>query len=164
MPLQYTAIRPRITRRLVGCSAIFSLAGILAGCGDPSSPEQQVRDVIGQMELAAEARDVGDLMKHISEDYRDPNGLGAQEAASYARGYFIANQSIHLLTRIEEIEFPSDGEARARVLVGMVGRDADTAGQSSDLGDLAADLYEFKIALRRENEEWKVSFAERLRQ
>jgi hypothetical protein len=160
MPLQYTAIRPSFSRRLLRWSAVFAQVILLAGCGDANSPEQQVRDVIGKMELAAEARDVGDLMEHLSEDYRDPNGLGAQEAARYARGYFIANQSIHLLTRVEEIEFPTAGEARAKVLVGMVGRDADALGESFDLANLAADLYEFKIALRREDDEWKVSFAE----
>jgi hypothetical protein len=42
----------------------------------------------------------------------------------------------------------------------MVGRDADALGESFDLANLAADLYEFKIALRREDDEWKVSFAE----
>jgi hypothetical protein len=40
--------------------------------------------------------------------------------------------------------------------VGMVGRDADAAGK----WDLAADLYEFKVTLRQEEGEWKVSFAE----
>jgi hypothetical protein len=83
--------------------------------------------------------------------------MGPQEMARYVRGYFIANQSIHLLTRVEDIEFPTDGEARAKVLVGMVGRADD------DKWDLAADLYEFKIALRREDDQWKVSFAQRSR-
>jgi uncharacterized lipoprotein len=137
----------------------IALVITVAGCGHPDSAEQQVRDVIGQMELAAEARDTGELMEHLSEDYRDPNGRGPQEAARYARGYFIANQSTHLLTRIEDIEFPTEGEARAKVLVGMVGSDADAASK----WDLAADLYEFKIALRREDDEWKVSFAEWVR-
>jgi hypothetical protein len=132
----------------------------LAGCGNANSPEQQVREVIGQLEAAVEARDVSALMEHISEDYRDPNGSGPQEASRYARGYFIANQSIHLLTRIETLEFPSDGEARAKVLVGMVGQDADNNADDAGKWDLAADLYQFKIALRREDGEWQVTFAE----
>jgi len=136
--------------------ATFGALLALAGCGDADSPEQQVREVIGQMEAAVEARDVSALLAHLSEDYRDPNGSGPQEASRYARGYFIANQSIHLLTRIESLEFPSDGEARAKVLVGMVGQDADAAAT----WDLAADLYQFKIALRREGGEWQVTFAE----
>lgn len=137
--------------------------GALAGCGDANPPEQQVREVIDQMEVAAEARDVGELMEHLSEDFRDVNGMGPEEAARYARGYFIANQSIHLVTRVEQIEFPTDGEARARVTVGMVGRDAAAAADAIDLTSLAADVYEFKIALRREDDEWRVTFAEWLR-
>jgi hypothetical protein len=135
---------------------LAALAALLTGCGDSDSPEQQVRQVIDEMETAAEARDVGDLLRHLSDEYRDANGMSAQEAVRYVRGYFIANQSIHLLTRIEQIEFPLPDEARARLLVGMVGRDADAAGN----WDLAADLYEFKVTLRQEGGEWRVSFAQ----
>lgn len=128
----------------------------LASCGDADSPEQQVREVIDEMETAAESRDVGDFVEHLSAEYRDENGKSPDEAARYARGYFIANQSIHLLTRIEQIEFPLPDEARVRVLVGMVGRDGDATSR----WDLAADLYEFKLALRQEDGKWKVTFAE----
>lgn len=140
-------------------SLIFIPLVLLAACSDSDSPEQQVRAVIEQMEQAAENRDVGDLAAHLSEDYRDANGMGAEEAARYARGYFIANQSIHLLTRIEELTFPTDGEARAQVLVGMLGRDAAESNQ----WDLAAELHTFKIALRHEDGEWKVTFLEVMR-
>jgi len=133
----------------------FALA--LAACSDTSSPEQQVRAVIEQMEQAAESRDVGDLKAHLSEDYRDANGMGAEDAVRYARGYFLANQSIHLLTRIEELTFPAPDEARAQVLVGMLGRDA------ADQWDLAAELHTFKIALRREDDRWKVTFLQVMR-
>ena len=153
MPLQSIAIR----------MILLAAALICAGCGSSDSPEQQVRTVLEQMETAAEARDVGELMEHISEDYRDSNGLGPQEAARYVRGYFIANQSIHLLTRVEDITFPIADEARAKVLVGMVGREAATTNDSSDWGDLAADIYQFEITFRREDEQWKVSFARWLR-
>lgn len=132
-------------------AALFTLAA----CSDPDSPEQQVRQLIEQMETAAEARDVSDLVEHLSPEFRDANGMTPEEAARYVRGYFVANQSIHLLTRIEQVEFPLPDEARARVLVGMVGRDADAAGK----WDLAADLYEFDLTLRREDGEWKATFA-----
>ncbi|HEY0941296.1 MAG TPA: hypothetical protein VGE08_14445 [Steroidobacter sp.] len=129
--------------------------GMLAACGNSDSPEQQVRTVIDQMERAAENRDVGELTEHLSEDFGDSNGNGREEIARYLRGYFIANQSIQLLTRIEQLEFPADDEARAQVLVGMVSRDAAATNQ----WDLAADLQAFDIALRREDGAWKVIFA-----
>lgn len=87
-------------------------------------------------------------------------GVLTQAAARHVRGYFITNQSIHLLTRVGQIEFPADGEARAKVLVS---RDAAAAADSLDLASLATDLYEFKLALRREDGEWQVTFAEWLR-
>jgi len=142
--------------RTVHRSLVFTALLALAACGSKDSAEQQVRAVIGQIEQAAENRNVGDLKAHLSEDYRDANGMGAEEAARYVRGFFIANQSIHLLTRIEELSFPTDGEARAQVLVGMLGRDSLAADQ----WDLAADMRTFKIALRREDDEWKVTFLE----
>jgi hypothetical protein len=134
---------------------ILLIAGLLAGCGDAESPEQQVRKVIDAIEVAAEQRDVSDLMQHVSKNYRDGNGDGPDEASRYVRGYFIANQSIHLLTRVEEIQFLSSDEARANVLVGMVGREAAASGS----WDLAADLYEFDVALLREDGDWKVTYA-----
>jgi hypothetical protein len=143
--------------RTVHRAWVFMTFVVLAACGDKDSPEQQVRAVIEQMEQAAESRSVGDLKAHLSADYRDANGMDAEEAARYARGYFIANQSIHLLTRIEELTFPTDGEARAQVLVGMLGRDA------ADRWDLAAELHTFQIALRREDDEWKVTFLQVMR-
>jgi hypothetical protein len=148
-----------VRNRLLSFVAVLAVAG----CSPADSPEQQVRTVIGQMEVAAEARDVGELMEHLSEEYRDSNGMGPQDAARYVRGYFMANPTIHLLTRIEDIEFPIEDEARARVLVGMVGRDSAAASPGANWRDLTADVYEFKVVLRREDDEWKVSFAQWLR-
>jgi hypothetical protein len=132
---------------------------LFAGCSDDGSPEQQVRAVIESMELAAEARDVGDLMEHISANYRDAQGQDRAEASRYARGFLLANQSVHLLTRIESLEFPSADEARVKLQVGMAGRGGvqESAGGSAGL---SADLYNFDVALVREDGEWKVSYAD----
>ena len=135
---------------------LLTALAALTACGNSDSPEQQVRAVIDKMETATEARDVGGLAEHISPEYRDSSGMSAEDAARYVRGYFIANQSIYLLTRVEQVEFPLPDEARARVLVGMVGREADAASN----WDLAANLYEFKVSLRQEDGDWKVTFAE----
>ena len=133
--------------------AFVGMLAVLAGCSDDASPEQQVRAVIDSMEVAAEARDVGDLMEHVSPAYRSADGLDSAEAARYLRGYFVANQSIHLLTRIESLEFPTPDAARVKLQVGMAGRGAQGAA------DLSADLYDFDVALVREDGEWKVSYA-----
>lgn len=152
--MRRVANRPARLRRTKPCAALLIVA--LAGCGRAPSPEDEIRAVIGALESAAEARDVGDLMQHVSSAYRDAYGSGSREASRYARGYFIAHQSIHLLTRVESLEFPSPEEARAKVLVGMVGREADAASA----WDLAADLYEFDVSLVKEDGDWKVTYAQ----
>jgi hypothetical protein len=134
---------------------LAALAAIVAGCGDTDSPEAQIRSVIERIELAAEARDVSDVLEHVTLEYRDHHGNDRDEVARAMRGYFIANQSIHLLTRVEELSFPAEDEARATVLVGMVGRDAAAANS----WDLAADLYRFEVAIVRDEGEWKINWA-----
>ncbi|SRR5512138_1940541 len=136
---------------------LVALAAIVAGCGEQDSPEAQVRAVIDRMELGAENRDVGDVLDHVSATYRDDHGNGREEVGRLLRGYFIANQSIHLLTRIESLSFPAEDEARATVVVAMVGRDA----AASNAWDLAADLQTFDIVLIREGGDWKVTWARR---
>ena len=71
-------------------------------------------------------------------------------------GYFIANQSIHLMTRVDSLIFPQPDEARATVTVGMVGREADAA----TAWNLAADVYEFDVVLIRRADTWQVTRAQ----
>lgn len=135
-----------------------SLAALLmTACSSPDSPENQVTQVIGRMEGAAEARDVGDFMESIATDFRGRSGEGPDELRRYVQGYFIANQSIRLLTRIDSIEFPHPDEARVRVTVGMAGREAGAA----DAWNLATDIQTFEAVLRPEGGEWKVIYAGR---
>jgi len=71
--------------------ATFLIAGS-AGCADSDSPEAQVRATIASIEEAAEARDVGGVLEHVSAQFRDGYGQGPSELSRYLRGYFIANQ------------------------------------------------------------------------
>jgi|HigsolmetaAR201D_1030396.scaffolds.fasta_scaffold01210_2 uncharacterized lipoprotein YajG len=141
-------------RTCVFLSSLVALL-VLTACSDPESPDAQVRRVIDALEQAAEARDVGDLMRHVSTSYRDADGRDAKELSRYVRGYFIANQSIHLLTRVNSLEFPADDEARAHVTVAMVGREAAEA----NAWNLAAEIRDFAVTFRREDGDWKVTHA-----
>lgn len=146
-----TLLRSPISR----VALVWISLGLLTACSDGTSPDQQVRAVIESMEVAAEQRDVGELMEHISANYRDGQGQDRAEASRYARGYFVVNQSVHLLTRIESLEFPAPDEARVKLQVGMAGR----AGEQGAAG-LTADLYDFDLVLIREGDDWKLSYAD----
>lgn len=131
-----------------------SISAALIACSGADSPDTQVRKSIAAIEEAAEQRDVGAVTKHLSEQVHDAYGRNPRELAQYLRGYFIANQSIHLLTRINSLDFPTQEEARAQVTVAMVGREAD----ESNAWNVAGDIHDFDVTFRRENDAWKVIY------
>jgi hypothetical protein len=143
-------------RRFLGVAAWVVIG--LAGCGAPDSPEVQVRAVIAAAEQAAEARDVSAVMELVSPDYADADGRQAAELSRYLRGYFIANQAIHLLTRIDSLEFPATDVAEVELTVAMVGRDAE----AESAWDLAADIHTFRLTLMEQGGDWRVTHADRL--
>ena len=142
-------------RILIASLALAML--IFAACSSSDTPEAQVRKSLAAMEAAAEERDVSEVMEWVSPEFRSPYGHNPDELRKFLYGLFIANQSIHLLTRIDSLEFPAPDEARANVTVAMASREAE----SSNAWDLAAEIHEFEVTLRREQYAWKVLYAER---
>ncbi len=142
-----------ISRRRLFLAAVVVT---IVACGEKSSPEQQVRAVIAEAERSAEARDLSAAMHLVSDEYSDRGGRDKSQLRDFLRGYFVLNQSIHLLTRVEAVEFPAEELARAKVTVGMLG----TRGGESEDWSLAADVYEFDVELVREGSEWRLLHAE----
>jgi outer membrane biogenesis lipoprotein LolB len=136
------------------CFALWVVMSLLSACGAPDSPESQVRKAVAQMETAVEARSTSDVLEWLSDSYQDGYGGTRQDASQYLRGYFIANQSIHLLTRVDSVEFPIPEEARVKLSVGMVGREA--AGSND--WNLAAELYDFDVTMKQQDAGWKVTY------
>jgi len=131
---------------------------LLAACGRESSPEHQVRDTIAAGERAAEERDAGALIDLVSARYSDDEGRDAELMAQYVRAYLLTHPSIHLVTRIESVEFPYRDLARVRVTIGSLAR--ENAATSLDL---AADVDELEIELTREGDDWRVTRASHAR-
>lgn len=124
-------------------------AALLAACGSPSSDEQQVRDLVRAAEAGAEARDVSDVLEVVATDYSDSQGLDRQQLQTFLRSYFLANPRIEVLADVEDLEFPVEGLARARVDVTVL-----------PAGDQAALLVEF----RKQDGKWRVARADRARE
>ena len=148
---------PQVSRFGVrwAASCVAAVAITLGGCGPEETPEARVRAVIAAGEAAAEERDLAGLMDLVSDGFRDDRGGGREELKQYLRGYLVMHQSVHLLTRIDGIEFPYRDYARVRLTVGTLGREA--AGAAAF--DVAGDVYEVALELRLEGDEWKVTRA-----
>lgn len=133
---------------------IALLLGVLSACGSKSTPEEQVRAVIAAAETGAEARDLSAVMDLVAEGYTDTRGQDKAAIRDLMRAYFIVNQSVHLLMRVDSIDFPADELAAARISVGMLGR------QSQEDWKYAVDVYEFDVRLLNEDGEWRLQSAE----
>jgi len=131
---------------------VAALVLLSAACGPRETPEAQVRSVIAQGEQAAEARNLSGLMDLVSPSYRDEQGSGPEELATYLRGYLVTHQSIHLLTRVETIEFPYRDMAKVSLTLGTLGR--ETAAATAF--DVAADVYFVDLELQLEDGDWRV--------
>ncbi len=131
-----TARMPKLNRRgetdgrgLLQCAFLASCVLVLAACGpEPGTPEEQIRSLIALGEQAAEERDVGDLADLVAEYYADRHGHDKTRLLQTVRIYFVRNQSIHLITDIKTIEFPTDRRAAVTMTVAMAGRDATRDG------------------------------------
>jgi hypothetical protein len=130
---------------------LAALAVLATACG-ASDPEADIRALIAAAEEAAEARDVGFFSGVFSDRYGDVRGNDREAMIRTLRGYFIANQRIEIVSRVDEVVITGDGTARAVVHAGMVGRRAD-AGL---IDGLDADLYRFELELVDDGDYWKV--------
>jgi hypothetical protein len=148
--MRFTA--PAFRSRLV---MLAVLATFIAGCGESQTPDALVRAVVARGEQAAEARDLSGIMDLVAPAYTDGQGGGRDELKQYLRGYLVAHQAIHLLTKVESVEFPYRDMAQVSLTLGTLGRDAAAATAF----DLAADVYDVELELKLDDGEWRVTRA-----
>ena len=120
----------------------------LVACGDPPTPpEQAVRAWVSNGQQAAEDKDRRALLKMISPAYADARGNSRDEIESLFRLYFLRQNSIALLTKIESLRIIGDSAAELELSVGMAGTNDGVLGFS-------ADAYRFEMELERDGDEW----------
>jgi hypothetical protein len=142
-----------MTLRTIAAATLLAL--LVSACGPGGTPESQVRAVVAQGEEAAEARDLSALVNLVSPGFQDGRGGNRDDLKQYLRGYFVTHQSIHLLTRVDSVEFPYSDMAKVSLTLGTLGR--ETAGGSAF--DLAADVYDVELELQLEGGKWRVTRA-----
>lgn len=129
---------------------IFSLiCAYLAGCGGGAdeAPEQALRAWVDTAEAAAEEKDRRGLLAMISENYVDSRGNDHEQIGNVLRVYFLRQQSIALLTSIDDIVVMGDTAAQVNLTVGMAGTGAGALG-------IRADAYNFELELESTDDEW----------
>lgn len=130
---------------------------VVGACSKTTTPEQRVRQFLDRAEQAAEQKDMRTLRGSVSEHYSDADGRDRRMIEGILRLYVLRHESIHLLTRIESIEFPKPSEAHVSIYVAMAARPIANAAQ---LAAFRADLYRFDLVLAEEDSQWRVQQAD----
>jgi hypothetical protein len=137
--------------------ALLGFCLLALACADRTPPEERVREVLAALEESAQQRDAGAMKQHVSEAYSDAHGNDKRAIAQLVAFHLLRNQSVYLLTRVQDVEIAAPGEARASVLVAMAGTPIETL---EALLELRADLYRFDLGFREEDGAWRVRSAE----
>ena len=133
------------TLRLMLCITLCS--GLMA-CGDPPAPpEEAVRAWVAEGQRLAEEKDRKGLMDLISPAYADARGNERGDIENMFRVYFLRQNSIKLLTSIDDIRVFGDDAAELDLTVGMAAANEGTFGFS-------ADAYNFEMELIRDGDDW----------
>lgn len=136
--------------RTVQIGLIFVL---LAGCGGAAEPGARtdptgaLRDWIEAAEARAEDKDRRGLLAMISESYADARGNDREKIGNIIRMYFMRQQSVAILTSIDDIEVMGDTAANVTLTVGMAGKNASALGVS-------ANAFNFELELENPDDEW----------
>jgi hypothetical protein len=135
---------------------LLPLLFAVTACSKSQTSEDRLRSLLTQAEEAAEKKEIGKLRGFISTRYSDDEGRDQRTIDGILRIYLLRHGTVHLLTRIERIEFPQPTQADVVMHVAMAGRPLASA---AELASFSADLYRLELRFGEEDGEWRVQRA-----
>jgi hypothetical protein len=126
-------------------------AALAGGCGS-NDPTAEIRALLAEAEQAAEARDTSFFRNLIGVGYRDAQGNDRDQVIGLLRGYFIANQKVEIVSRVDEVLLEGADAAHAVVHAGLLGQRAGAAM----LGGIDGNLYRFELELVHDGGQWQI--------
>jgi hypothetical protein len=127
------------------------LLGAALACGEAKTPEQEVRAVLAALEAAAEGGQAGDFTELVSARYEDPYGHDREKLRAFVAFHVMqSGRGREVIVRVRDLQFPEPERAAVTLAVGLAG-----AGSR-----LAAEVYAVDLDLAREDETWRVSWAQ----
>ena len=129
------------------------LLAALLGCGEAPTPEQEVRAVLDALEAAAEGGDASAFADLVSAAYSDPYGHDRERLRAFVAFHVMqSGRGREVIVRVRDVSFTDETRAVATLAVGLAG-----AQGSRGLG---AEVYAVDMDLVREDDAWRVTFAQ----
>jgi len=140
-----------------GITARFLISAFLCAClpacsGPAEGPDEAIRSWVRQGQELAEAKDRRGLVDMISPNYTDARGNSRDDIENMFRIYFLRQNKVALITRIEELNTFADSAAELVLTVGMAGTNDGTFGFS-------ADAFRFEMEFELDDDEWLLTSA-----
>lgn len=140
-----------------GITARFLISALLcvclSACGGPvEGPDEAIRSWVRQGQELAEAKDRRGLVDMISPTYTDARGNSRDDIENMFRMYFLRQNKVALITRIEELNTFADSAAELVLTVGMAGTNDGRLGFS-------ADAFRFEMEFELDGDEWLLTSA-----
>ena len=126
---------------------IFSCSILVACGGEAVDPEDELRQWVATMEVAAEEKDRSGMMDGISENYADGRGNTRKDIGDRLLVVFLRQQPVAIVSTIDEITVIGGSAAKLDLTVVM-------AGTNSGVFGLSADAYRFALELEKESDDW----------
>ena len=137
----------KLTRTLF---TVALLACLAQGCGGPpSAPEEELRAWVARGIEAAENKERRELMEMVAAAYVDARGNERDDIEGMLRVYFLRQNRIALLPKIEEITLYDETAGKIVMTVCMAGTNDGALGFS-------ADAYRFALELEKAGDEWQL--------
>lgn len=135
---------------LFGTFLLFIFFCITSCSDEVTSPEEEIKQYIKSGKLATEERNHSELADLIDERYKDQRDWNKLDIKKVARAYFFTHKNIHLLTKIDSIDFQNKNSAFVVLHVAMAG---NVITDLNSLSSLRARIYKFELQLIK-NDVW----------
>jgi hypothetical protein len=129
------------------------LLAALAACGAAPTPEDEVRAALAALEAAAERGAVSDFAEWVSASYSDPYGHDREKLRAFVAFHVMqSGRGREVVVRVRDVAFTDPARAVVALHVGFAG-----ARGAQGLG---AEVYAVDLDLAREDDAWRVTFAQ----
>jgi len=115
--------------------------------------EQKIKNIITDIQTAAEAKDVKIIINNISKTYKDPQGFNYETIKRLLVGYFLQYPKISVYINNLEISVENSS---ARAIFQTVLTSGNKTGSITDAIPQSLGMYDFEVSLKKESDGWKV--------